>query len=139
MTIATNGLTGAVIDIAVRATDFGDIRTAVNVALGRIGMTYEEFMYGISVGELVSFIDDLPTRYVTNVMRSAKHRQTQQKWEPNDFADLIALPVPAVYCDVVVTEKQWVYRMRQGKVNRRYNTMLLDNVADLVDVLVTAT
>ena len=95
-------------------------------------------MDGITVGELMSFIDDLPTRYVTNVMRSAKHRQTQQKWEPNDFVDVVALPVPAVYCDVVVTEKQWAHRMRQGKVDRRYNTILLDNVADLVDVLVAA-
>ena len=137
-TIATNGLTRDAIDVAVRATDFGDIRPAVTDALGRIGMTYEEFMNGITVGELMSFIDDLPTRYVTNVMRSAKHRQTQQKWEPNDFADVVALPVPAVYCDVVVTEKQWAHRMRQGKVVRRYNTILLENVADLVDVLVTA-
>lgn len=101
-------------------------------------MTYGEFMDGITAGELMSFIDDLPTRYVTNVMRSAKHRQTQQKWEPNDFADIVALPVAAVYCEVVVTEKQWVHRMRQGKVDRRYNTMLLDNAADLVDVIVTA-
>ncbi|WP_167004171.1 hypothetical protein [Mumia sp. ZJ430] len=136
--IAANGLTGNAIDVAVRATDFGDIRPAVSDALGRIGMTYEEFMDGITVGGLMSFIDDLPTRYVTNVMRSAKHRQTQQKWEPNDFADVVALPVPAVYCDVVVTEKQWVHRLRQGKVDRRYNTILLDNVADVVDVLVTA-
>lgn len=137
-TIATNGLTGDAIDVAVRATDFFDIRPAVTAALGLIGMTYNKFMDGITVGELMSFIDDLPTRYVTNVMRSAKHRQTQQRWEPNDFADVVALPVPAVYCDVIVTEKQWVHRMRQGKVDRRYNTMLLDNVADLVDVLVTA-
>lgn len=137
-TIATNGLTGDAIDVAVRATDFGDIRPAVTDALGGIGMTYEEFMDGITIGELMSFIDDLPSRYVTNVMRSAKHRQTQQKWEPNDFADIVALPVAAVYCDVVVTEKQWVHRIRQGKVDRRYNTILLDNVADLIDVIVAA-
>lgn len=137
-TIATNRLTGDAIDVAVRATDFGDIRPAVTIALGRIGMTYQEFMDGITVGELISFIDDIPTRYVTNAMRSAKHRQTQQKWEPNDFADVVALPVPAVYCDVLVTEKQWVHRMRQGKVDRRYNTKLLANTADLVDVLVAA-
>ena len=137
-TIATNRLTGDAIDVAVRATDFGDIRPAVTIALGRIGMTYQEFMDGINVGELISFIDDIPTRYVTNAMRSAKHRQTQQKWEPNDFADVVALPVPAVYCDVLVTEKQWVHRMRQGKVDRRYNTKLLANTADLVDVLVAA-
>jgi hypothetical protein len=136
-TIAQHNLTGDAIDQAVRGTDFGDIRPAVADALERIGMTYEQFMANITVGELMSFIDDLPTRYVTNVMRSAKHRQTQT-WEPNDFIDILALPVAAVYCDVVVTEKQWVHQMRQGKVDERYNTRLLNDVADLVDVLVRA-
>ncbi|GAB2817929.1 hypothetical protein GCM10027022_04900 [Alpinimonas psychrophila] len=46
--------------------------------------------------EVVRFIDDLLTWYVTNVMRSAKLRQTQQKWEPNGFNDIVALPVAAV-------------------------------------------
>ena len=136
--IAKHGLTGDAIDQAARGADFGDIRPAVIDALGRIRMTYDEFMQGITVGELMSFIDDLPTRYVTNVMRSAKHRQTQQKWEPNDFIDIVALPVAAAYCDVVVTEKQWAHRMRQGKVDQRYNTILINDVADLVDVLVSA-
>ncbi len=137
-TIAQHGLTGDAIDQAVRGADFGDIRPAVIDALDRIGMTYDEFTEDITVSELMSFIDDLPTRYVTNVMRSARHRQTQQKWEPNDFIDIVALPVAAVYCDVVVTEKQWVHRMRQGKVDQRYNTILLNDVADLTDVLVNA-
>ena len=138
VTIAHHGLTGDAIDQAVRGTDFGDIRPAVIDALERIGMTYDQFMGAMTPADLMSFIDDLPTRYVTNVMRSAKHRQTQQKWEPNDFIDIVALPVAAVYCDVVVTEKQWAHRLRQGKVGQRYKTILLNDAADLTDVLVRA-
>lgn len=133
-----HGLPGDVIDQAVRGADFGDIRPAVIDALDRIGMTYDQFMADRTVGELMAFIDDLPTRYVTNVMRSAKHRQIQQKWELNDFIDIVALPVAAVYCDVVVTEKQWAHRLRHGKVDERYSTVLLNDVADLVEVLVNA-
>ena len=70
-------------------------------------------------------------------MRSAKHRQTEQRWEPNDFIDVVALPVAAVYCDVVVTERQWVHRLRQGKVDQRYDTVLLTDTADLVKVFAT--
>lgn len=136
--ISKRGLTGDAIDQAVRGADFGDIRPAVIDALDHIGITYDQFMADLTVGELMAFVDDLPTRYVTNVMRSTKHRQTQQKWEPNDFIDIVALPVAAVYCDVVVTEKQWAHRMRQGKVDQRYTTVLLDDVADLVDVPVSA-
>lgn len=137
-TIAKQGLTGDAIDRAVRATDFGDIRPAVVEALDRIGMTYAQFMDRITVGDLMSFIDDLPTRYVTNVLRSAKHRQTQQKWEPNDFIDVISLPVAAAYCNVVVTEKQWAHRMKQGKVDQRYGTVLLNDVAALTGILIGA-
>ena len=99
-------VTGDAIDIAVRVVDFGDIRPAVVTALGRIGMTYEHFMERIGGAGLIHFVDDLPTRHVTNVLRSAKQRQGQQRWEPNDIIDIVAPPVPAVYCDVLVTEKQ---------------------------------
>ncbi len=136
--IVKHKLTGDAIDIAVRGTDIGDIRPALAEALERIGISYDDFVAERGVAELIGFIDDLPTRYVTNVMRSAKHRQTQQKWEPNDFIDIVALPVAAVYCDVVVTEKQWAHHMRQGKVDLRYGPTIISDVADLVDVLVGA-
>lgn len=53
----------------------------------------------------------------------------------NDFNDLAALPVAAVYCDVVVTEKLWVHWLQQGKVDERYKTKLLSDAAGLVAVL----
>lgn len=136
--IAQHGLTGERIDQAVRAADLGDIRPALAAALERIGLTWEGFIAASTVTDLMDFVDDLPTRYVTNVMRSAKHRQAEQKWEPNDFIDILALPVAAVYCDVVITEKQWVHRLRQGKVDQRYDTILLNDTAHLLDVLVNA-
>ncbi|WP_432937437.1 hypothetical protein ACQPXM_25075 [Kribbella sp. CA-253562] len=136
--ISQQRLAGYAIDVAVRATDLGDIRPALVDALDRIDMSYRQFLEHITVGEVMSFMDDLPTRYVTNVMRSAKHRGKEQKWEPNDFADILALPVAAVYCDVIVTEKQWVHHLRNRKVDQRYTTRLLSNVSDLVSVLVNA-
>lgn len=137
-TIAKHGLQGDGIEQIIRGTDFIDIRPALVAALERIGLTYDQFTSGSTVPDLMNFMDDLPTRYVTNVMRSAKHRQTQQKWEPNDFIDILSLPVAAVYCDVVVTEKQWIHRLRRGKVDQRYDTMLLNDTADLVQVLIHA-
>lgn len=136
--VALHGLRGDAIDQAVRAADLGDIRPAVTEALGNIGLDFDEFVSSSNPIDLMNFMDDLPTRYVTNVMRSAKHRHSQQSWEPNDFIDVLALPIAAVYCDVVITEKQWVHRMRHGGVERRYNTILLTDTADLVDVLVGA-
>ncbi len=101
-------------------------------------MTWDGFIEGMGPTGIWQFMDDLPTRYVTNIMRSAKLRQSEQKWELNDFNDIVALPVAAGYCDVVVTEKQWVHRLRRGKVGQRYNTTLLSDTAALVDVLAAA-
>lgn len=137
-TLEHHNITGEAIDVAIRATDFSDIRPALTTALGNIGITYEQFENDHTVSDRIRFVDDLPTRYVTNVLRSAKHRQKQQKWEPHDFVDIVALPVAAVYCDVVVTEKQWVHRMRQGKIHERYSTRILSNVNELIDVIVSA-
>lgn len=136
--IRERGLSGHLLDVAVRASDLGGVQSAVTEALQRIGITWEGFVGPMTPAEVMNFMDDLPTRCVTNVMRSAKLRQTQQKWESNDFNDIVALPVAAVYCDIVVTEKQWVHRLRQGKVDQRYNTTLLSDAAELVDVLVAA-
>jgi hypothetical protein len=136
--IAQHRWSGQDVELAVRGSDFTDIRSALVEALERIDLTYEQFTSNASVGDMMAFMDDLPTRYVTNVMRAARHRQPQQKWMPNDFIDIVALPVAAVYCDVVITEKQWVQRMRLGKVDQRYNTVLLNDAADVVEVLVNA-
>lgn len=134
--IKENHLTKNGVEQAVRGTDFIDIRPALIEALEGIGVTYDQFMSNSTVADLMRFMDDLPTRYVTNVLRSAKHRQTQQKWEPNDFIDIVALPVASVYCDVIITEKQWIHQMRQGKIEQQYSTRLLSDAADLVEVLV---
>ncbi len=95
---------GILLELAVRASDLGGIQSAVAKALERTGLTWDGFVEDIQPGFLMSFMDDLPTRYVTNVMprhvtnvmRSAKPRQAEQRLEPNDFNDILALPVAAV-------------------------------------------
>lgn len=133
--IRSRGLSGELLDLAVRASDLGGIRSVVTEALNRIGIQWEEFIALMGPGRLVEFMDDLPSRFVTNVMRTSKTRLAHEPWEPNDFNDLAALPVAAVYCDVVITEKQWVHRLRRGNIEDRYKTILLSDTADLVPVL----
>lgn len=128
-------LQGDLLELAVRASDLGGIRSAVTEALLSIGISWEEFVGGLGPGGAAQFMDDLPTRHVTNVMRSAKLRQAEQVWERNDFNDLLALSVASVYCDVVVTEKQWVHHLRQAKVDERYQTELVSDVAALARIL----
>jgi hypothetical protein len=132
-------LSGEMLEFAVRASDLGDIRSVVTESLVGIGETWDSFIALLGAEGVVEFMDDLPTRYVTNVMRSAKLRQDEQPWEANDFNDILALPVAAVYCDVVITERQWAHRLKMGKVEERFGTVVLSNTTELLTVLATTT
>lgn len=138
LAIANAGVKGSALYDTIRTSDLRDIYPAVVEALVRAGLDPDVFPGLLGRRGLLEFVDDLPTRYVTNVLRRSKHVQRQQRWEPNDFIDIVALPVPAVYCDVVVTEKQWVHHLRLGKIEERFETQLLSDTAKLTDVLVAA-
>ncbi|MDN5764141.1 MAG: hypothetical protein L0H41_17760, partial [Microlunatus sp.] len=60
--------------------------------------------------------------------------------EPSQV-DVVQLPVPAVYCDVVFTEQQWVRaltRDKDDKLDERFDTKLIFEPEQLVEVLVAA-
>ena len=69
-------------------------------------------------------VQSLPTRRVTNSLRASKHRHAaaNQRWVPNDFIDVVQLPVPVVYCPVVMTEARWVDAMQRDKLDERFGT-----------------
>ncbi|WP_032405631.1 hypothetical protein [Rhodococcoides fascians] len=136
--IAELGLRGTALNDAIRESDLHDIKVPLVQALRRAEIDSSEFA-GLGKDALLDFMDALPTRRVTNVLRRSKHAQLQQPWEPHDFVDVVALPVPAVYCDVVVTEKQWVHQLRTAKIGELYTTTLLSDVAKLGDLLASAT
>lgn len=43
------------------------------------------------------------------------------------------------YCDIVVTEKQWATRLNDLGITKRYNTVVLHDLKDLSEAIVTAT
>lgn len=133
--IQKHGLSGEMLEAAVRASDLGGFRAEVADALERIGLTWDAFEGELTPTSVRTFMDDLPTRHVTNIMRSAKLRQWEQKWEGNDLNDVLGLPIAVVYCDVVVTERQWAHHLRVGKVDKRYQTVVLSNLAHLAAIL----
>jgi hypothetical protein len=56
-------------------------------------------------------------------------------WVANDLADFNTLSTALVFCDVVVTEKQWCDAVRRTDLQRKYGTTMLSDAAELVDVL----
>lgn len=127
---------GTKLDLAIVGTELGDILEPLVEGLLKYGIDPVSFL-SQGPDELMAFVDDLPTRSLTSALRRDKH-SAEQTWEPNDLNDLVYLPVAAVYCDVVVTERQWVHRLKKANVVERFGTIVLSDLRRLIDVLALA-
>ncbi len=127
------------LDQAMLPNELVDILEPVNAALVLAGLDPSRFPEALGRDGLTAFLRDLPTRAVTFDLLRDKHAQEQQKWERNDLNDVVYLPVAAVHCDVVVTERQWANRLVRAGIPRRYGTTVLHDLAGLTAVLVGAT
>ena len=127
------------LDRAMLASQLQDILRPVVEALVHADIEPDSFFDTLGRDGLTAFLRDLPSRAVTIDLLRDKHAQGEQAWDPNDLNDVVSLPIAAVYCDVVVTEKQWKNRMLRAKVDRRYGTVLLSDLTLLAPVLSEAT
>ena len=53
----------------------------------------------------------------------------------NDLNDIAYLTLGLAYCDVLVTERQWVHRIRQAKLDELYGTIVIYDLRELPDHL----
>ena len=68
--------------------------------------------------------------------RCARDLHARGQHEPSDLNDLAALSIAVAYCDIVVTEKQWVHVLTKSKADKQMNTTLLSDVAKLPEAIV---
>jgi hypothetical protein len=137
--IAALGVRGKDLLAAVVAADFEDIAPAIRLRMDQAGVTPDEVVGLLGDVGLLNMVQSLPTRKVTNSLRVSKHQHAaaNQRWMPNDFIDVVQLPVPVVYCPVVMTEARWVDAMQRDKLGERFGTELISKPQELVDVLTT--
>lgn len=79
------------------------------------------------------FADSMPATDNRITLLTAKHRNVDSKWTPNDIFDIDALAVSAAYCDVVVAERHSMHVLRQAGVEQRYETALLTSLDQLAE------
>ena len=77
----------------------------------------------------------MPSTDVSIALKTAWHRNGQRVWNLNDIYDIDALALATPYCDIVVTEKACHHILKTAKMEERMNTALLQNLADLPEVL----
>jgi hypothetical protein len=118
---------------AMLASGLMDILDPLNEALARARITVDDGL-GDTREELTEFLRDVRSRWVLYEMRRDLHARGHH--EAGDMRDLAALSVAVAYCDIVVTEKQWVHVLTTAKVDEMMQTTLLSNVKVLPEALV---
>jgi hypothetical protein len=112
------------------ALEIEEIREA---ALAAHGIRLPEAL--TTVERARAFTDSMPAGDIWIALRTAKHRNADSVWEPNDIFDIDALSVAAAYCDIVVTERHSAHVLAQAGVPERHGTAILtslDQVAEHV-------
>ena len=84
---------------------------------------------------LDDLLEDLPTLYVGHQLLLAIYDNPQIPRELSTFADIAWLCEAIVYCDVVVTEKQWCRLVSGAKLDGRFGTTMLADLNALPAVL----
>jgi hypothetical protein len=115
------------------ATAFYERQEEILEALADVGVRR---MPGNDVA-ITWFVEGVSTLYCDYELSRLKEEATNQPWTENDVRDVWALCAATVYADVVVTEKSWA-RLINRELAQRFDTLVLDNVADLVDPLIAA-
>jgi hypothetical protein len=85
------------------------------------------------------FIDSMRAADIWITLMTAKHRNPDSAWEPNDIFDIDALSVAAAYCDVVVTERHAAHVLARAAVTERLGTTIYTGLGQLATHLTPAT
>lgn len=115
-----------------------DIKDPVLDACHRAGIEEEELIVDLEAEGLTSLLRDIPTRWVDHELRRLRHENAQMGWNRGDLADMNALSVAIIYCDVVVTERRWTHLAARADLGERYGTKIFSSLEDLQDLLLRA-
>ncbi len=79
----------------------------------------------------MSFFSEVPTLEVEIELAVARNENWNKAIQPNDIEDIAFLSVAIPYCDIVITESFWRHEVHKAKLDEKYNTIVLDDLAEL--------
>ncbi|MEQ1699607.1 MAG: hypothetical protein ABMA25_05830 [Ilumatobacteraceae bacterium] len=100
---------------------------------------------GLSIDDLIdggrerieAFLSLLPMDTIVRSLHKTT-LPTNRQWEPNDHNDVVYMSAAAAYCDVVVGEREWIAKLKQGSCPTRA-PYLFSKPGELSDLLDSAT
>jgi hypothetical protein len=125
---------GDEIDRTIAAAELLSLRTVTEPALKAAGVSVEQFL-ALGHDGLTAFMLSMPWRGAAMQLRQRRFRELHQKWTPNDLNDIAYVSLGLAYCDVLITERQWVHRMHQAKLDEQYGTLVIADLRELPEHL----
>ena len=113
---------------------FGELSDSLTSALSQIGMKIEDIL-ALGAEGATQFVHNIPTADVLVAFTIANHKNLNRPWEVNDIYDMDALANVIPYCDIVVTEKHAHAQMHRAGMEQKYNTRILRNIEELLDIV----
>lgn len=115
--------------------DFADIIPLFNRACVARGVVPNpEQFKDIELVERI--LRDIPSKWIVREMRRVRHRNPQQPWTDSDLNDVNALSGAVVYCDVVVTERQWARHLNHEGLAELHGSTVISDLRELPELLV---
>ncbi len=115
---------------ASRAIAFVGWRDELTEALMRAGLNWSH-VQALGRDGMSRLVEAIPIIHVAAELQRQREAAADKPWTPNDVNDMFFLMVALVYCDIVVTERQWIDLARRSSLDERYGTTLLSDLADL--------
>ena len=81
--------------------------------------------------QLMAFFTIVPSLDIEIELVTERDQHWDRNIERNDIVDISFLSAAIPYCDVVVTEKFWAALIKRKKLNEKYHTTILRNLANL--------
>jgi hypothetical protein len=112
-----------------------DFQSDMIPALIGAGITPEQFD-ALGADGLEQFVAAVPTIWALTELRRMRFANPAQRFTDHDLNDLRALAPALVYCDVVVADKAWCSAIARTDLQERFKTVVINDVAELEDMLV---
>jgi hypothetical protein len=119
------------------ANAYVNYKAPLDDALSRANLHWG-LIYELDDAGMSDLIGRIPIADVDTQLQRFRHETSQKAWEPNDLNDVDSLARAIAYCDVVVTEKQWVAVAGRAGLADKYDVELLSGPEDLAASLIAA-
>ena len=109
-------------------------RSEFSEALGRAKLNWDDVL-GLGQEGIRALVDDIPMIHVGSELERQRESTADKPWDPHDVNDVYHLIAPVAYCDIVITERQWVDSVKRSRLDERYGTLMLSDLTKLAEQL----